>query len=128
MEEPPARRFHLILDVVKVENKKLNNQKFIKDLIKNIARIIKMRIIFGPKVIKGSIENPGLTVFSIIDFSHISIHTFTKHNEFYLDIFSCKPFDEMKVIDYVKKKFEVSSSQIFIAKPKYIKKKNVSTR
>jgi S-adenosylmethionine decarboxylase len=119
MSKKPNRRFHLILDIIDIDLQKLNRKEFIVNLITDLARLIKMNILFGPKVIKGTKENPGLTAFCIIDFSHISIHTFKRTNEFYLDIFSCKPFNKNKVIRYIKKVLKVKNNQIFIAQPKY---------
>jgi S-adenosylmethionine decarboxylase len=119
MKNKPDRRFHLILDMVNVDLKKLNDKEFLINIISDLTKLVKMKILFRPKVIKGVDENPGLTAFCIIDFSHISIHTFTKTNEFYLDIFSCKPFNKNKVIQYIKKVLNVKNNQIFIAQPKY---------
>jgi S-adenosylmethionine decarboxylase len=119
MKDKPDRLFHLILDIVNVDVEKLNDKKFLIDIISDLTSLVKMKILFGPKVINGVDENPGLTAFCIIDFSHISIHTFTRTNEFYLDIFSCKPFNKNKVIQYVKKVLDVENNQIFISQPKY---------
>jgi S-adenosylmethionine decarboxylase len=120
MKDKPDRRFHLILDIVNVDVEKLNDGEFLINIIFDLTSLVKMKILFGPKVINGVDENPGLTAFCIIDFSHISIHTFTRTNEFYLDIFSCKPFNKNKVIRYIKKVLNVKSKQIFISEPKYL--------
>jgi S-adenosylmethionine decarboxylase len=120
MKRRPKRRFHLIIDIVDVELDKLNNQNFLIELIYKLVRLVNMKILFGPKVINGVDKNPGLTAFCIIDFSHISIHTFTKTNEFYLDIFSCKPFNKNKVTQYIKKVLNVQNKQMFVSKPKYL--------
>jgi S-adenosylmethionine decarboxylase len=119
MKRKPNLRHHLIVDVVNVDFDKLNEKNFLIEIIYKIVELINMKILFGPKIIKGVEENPGLSAFCVIDFSHISIHTFTKSNEFYLDIFSCKPFNKNKVIQYIKKVLNVKNNQIFIAQPKY---------
>jgi S-adenosylmethionine decarboxylase len=106
--------------MINVDLKKLNDKEFLINIISDLTKLIKMNILFGPKVIKGTEKNPGITAFCIIDFSHISIHTFTKTKELYLDIFSCKPFNKNKVIQYVKKVLNVKSKQIFISEPKYL--------
>jgi S-adenosylmethionine decarboxylase len=121
MKQKPNLRHHLIVDIVNVDLDKLNDKNFLIEIIYKIVGLIDMKILFGPKVIKGAKENPGLSAFCIIDFSHISIHTFTKTNEFYLDIFSCKPFNKNKVIQYIKKVLNVKNNQIFIAQPRYLK-------
>jgi S-adenosylmethionine decarboxylase len=69
-------------------------EKFIKEL----ADEIDMKILHGPVVAEGIPENPGLSGFAIIDYSHISIHTFTNSNETLIDVFSCKPYDKVKAL------------------------------
>lgn len=113
-----SRRFHLIIDAFDCK-KNLNDEKFIKKTIVEIARLLKMTIIKGPIIAKGIEENPGLTAFAIIDFSHISIHTFTQTNEFCLDIFSCKEFDFSKLKKYIKSTFALSNKQIYQSVVRY---------
>lgn len=72
-----------------------------------------MKILKGPETAAGIPVNPGLSTFAIIDFSHISIHTFTNTKEFCLDIFSCKEFDSKKLENFVKQTFKLSNKQIF---------------
>jgi len=123
MKREPNRRFHLIIDVLDVDVDKLNNKNFLINLIYKLVELLNMKILFGPRIIKGVEENPGLTAFCIIDFSHISIHTFTKTGEFYLDVFSCKSFNKNKVIQFIKKALEVDKKQLFISKPEYYRSK-----
>ncbi len=107
-----ARRFHLIIDAVDCEQKFLTNKTFLTQTIKKIAQLLEMEIIKGPVVVAGTPQNPGLTAFAIIDFSHISIHTFTQTNEFCLDIFSCKKFDYELLKKFVKQTFNLKPVQI----------------
>lgn len=107
------RRFHLIVGAFDCRVSLLSNKNFLIKLVKKIAKMIDMKIIKGPEFAEGVPENPGLSVFAIIDFSHISIHTFTNSKEFSLDIFSCKPFDYEKVEKYIKKIFKINDKQIF---------------
>ena len=106
-----ANRYQLIIDA-KVQ-KELDDKEFIVELIKEIARLIDMRIIFGPAVADGVPQNPGLSAFAIIDFSHISIHTFKGNNQFCLDIFSCKKFDFNKLKEFIKKTFRIEEDNLY---------------
>jgi S-adenosylmethionine/arginine decarboxylase-like enzyme len=106
------KRFHLIIDAQNCNNKLLGSQSFIEELIRGISRLIDMRILKGPVTADGIEENPGLSCFTIIDFSHISIHTFTKTNEFCLDIFSCKSFDYKRLYEHIKDCFGLKDEDI----------------
>jgi len=119
MRKQPAKRYHLILDAVGVENKYLTDKEFLKKFLKEIVKLVNMNILYGPIAVEGVPENPGLSTFCIIDFSHISIHTFTETKEIYVDVFSCMPFDYSKIEKYLIKKFNLQPEQIFKAKPKY---------
>jgi S-adenosylmethionine/arginine decarboxylase-like enzyme len=100
---------HLIIDGV-------FKQKVDGDVVMGILRElpgkIDMNILEGPVVVEGVPENPGWTGFVIIDKSHIAIHTFDAlegekgGDKVSIDVFSCKHFDEHKVLDYFKDKFE----------------------
>ncbi|MEK7166900.1 MAG: S-adenosylmethionine decarboxylase [Patescibacteria group bacterium] len=105
-------RFHLIIDAFDCRVSLLSDKNFLIELVKKIAKMIDMKIIKGPEFAKGIQENPGLSIFAIIDFSHISIHTFTYSKELSLDIFSCKPFDYKKVENCIQNSFKIKDKQI----------------
>lgn len=109
---PNAQRFHLIIDAFDCDPTLLNDEKFLVDLIHKITKNVGMNILKGPVWAKGIPENPGLSVFAIIDYSHISIHTFTNSGEFSLDIFSCKSFDYSKAEELVRESFNLTDAQV----------------
>jgi S-adenosylmethionine/arginine decarboxylase-like enzyme len=119
MIKKPSRRFHLVLDAVDVEDKYLTDKKFLEEFLKEATRLVDMSILYGPIVVDGVPENPGLSAFCIIDYSHISIHTFTETKEFYLDIFSCASFDFFKLENFMLEKFKIKPEQVFKTIPKY---------
>lgn len=89
-----AGRYHIIIDVNNVPDPVLNDEDKLTNFLKELPAIIGMSVLKGPVVAAGIPENPGLSGFVIIDFSHISIHTFTEHKQVLVDIFSCKPYDQ----------------------------------
>ncbi len=91
-------KYHLIAEI---RGLKLNDEKSVEKIIIELASIAEMKIIYGPKIIKGNDYNPGLTGFAIIDFSHIAVHTFTNSDEVSIDLFSCKKFDFLTVREYI---------------------------
>lgn len=110
--ENNQRRFHIIIDAFGCDNAILNDPPRIEAIIRSVARLCGMTIIHGPVVLRGVPENPGVTGFAIIDFSHISIHTFTKEKEVCVDIFSCKPYDYEKVRNFVMEELGLTSENV----------------
>ena len=106
-----AKRYHIIVDVTGSSNEILNDEVGLKNFLVSLTTKIDMKVLYGPVVVSGIPENPGLSGFVIIDFSHISIHTFTKSNEALVDIFSCKPYDLEKAKEAVLGYFKVLSEQ-----------------
>lgn len=108
-----SRRFHFIIDAFGCDLDLISNKSFLKELVKQITALLDMKILKGPVIADGISENPGLSVFAIIDFSHISIHTFTNSKEFCLDIFSCKSFDYKKLEKFIKHTFKLKNKQVY---------------
>lgn len=101
-----AKRYHIICDLTNC-NQKITDEQALRQFLEDLAKMINMSIIEGPIIAKGLPENPGLSALVIVDFSHISIHTFSKYNEVLIDIFSCRQFNKQIAIDYCLKFFEV---------------------
>lgn len=106
-------RYHIVLDGwcrSKIGNR-LSVGEYLSGVIRVISEICEMRILHGPVVVSGVPENPGLTAFAIIDFSHISVHTFTNSNQVCVDIFSCKSFNEEALRDYLNDAFHLDNDK-----------------
>lgn len=101
------KRFHIIVDAWNVDPILLDDPKLIEDTARKLVGLCDMKILHGPVVIQGVPENPGITCFTIIDFSHISIHTFTATKEICVDVFSCKKYDYEKVKKFVCDTFKI---------------------
>ncbi|TAK04058.1 hypothetical protein EPO34_02785 [Patescibacteria group bacterium] len=84
-------RYHVIFDIDHADPV-IRDAGALSRFIKETVESIGMSVIAGPTVCEGIPENPGLSGFAVLDFSHISVHTFTNHDEALIDIFSCKPF------------------------------------
>src|SRR3989344_2704064 len=107
-----VERYHLIIDANDCSGSFLQDNSLLNEVIGRISELCKMKILHGPVVINGMSYNPGLTGFAIIDFSHISIHTFTDSRQVSVDIFSSKGFDCDAVVDYVVEAFKLNKSNI----------------
>ena len=96
-----TKRFHNIYDFENC-NEKIANRDEMRTLVQEITLAVDMKILEGPIVAEGVQTNPGLSALAIIDFSHISIHTFVKYREALVDVFSCKEYDRGRVLNVIK--------------------------
>lgn len=119
MKNYTSRRFHIVVDAYGCKKELLNDRKVIKKIITDLSKLVNMSILKGPIIADGIPQNPGLTAFTIIDFSHIAIHTFTKTNEFCLNVFSCKKFNFNIVKDYIKNVFKLNDEHIYVSVVRY---------
>lgn len=94
------KRYHLIFDIHNYPHKRIN-KNFLTKILEELPTFIGMQIIAGPIVANGVKENPGLSGFVIIDYSHISIHTFSRYNKILIDVFSCKLYNRELVIRFL---------------------------
>lgn len=113
------KRYHIIIDAWECDPTLISDKARVEVAIREVADLCGMTIVHGPVIIEGVPENPGLTGFAIIDFSHISIHTFTRDREICVDIFSCKPFDYEKVRNYVRESYGFSDQTVKYIEVKY---------
>jgi len=99
---------HLIIDGISESN--LENLRFIRDLLKELKEVIKMKAISKPIVIwhedKRKSES-GVTGTIFLAESNITIHTYPQKELFFLDIFSCKEFNCDNVIKILKTKLKI---------------------
>ncbi len=99
---------NLILDIVNVDYKVLVKRKNILDLLQKLVAVTKSTPVSKPFVKK--IKSPkypyeGYSIIQVIQESHIAIHTWPEYNYLAIDIFSCKKFNENKIIFLLKKIF-----------------------
>lgn len=100
---------HLTLDLSGCNQLKLIDTSLIYDFLINLASVIKMNIITLPYVVKWldpSTKIPGVSGFTMIAESHISIHTYPEKRKLYADIFSCRNFHINRTISCFLKVFE----------------------
>lgn len=108
-----TKRYHLTVDIDGCKPESLG-EGTVEKILTELPPLIGMHILYGPIVVDGIAENPGISGFVIIDYSHISIHTFTKCNDFMIDIFSCKPYERQTVIAYLAKVLNKAEEDIQI--------------
>lgn len=94
---------HLIANVQGCDIKKAKDPNYIRDFTKELVREIKMKPWGDPKVIHfGEGDLSGWTVTQLIETSNIMGHFIDSNGDLYLDVFSCKDFNEDIVVEMLK--------------------------
>ncbi len=99
---------HVAIDGYGGDSKTLANEEFVRALLDRYPEEIGMTKIAPPHVCKYEGSRPedwGISGFVLIAESHISIHTFPKRRFVWVDIFSCKGFDDKRVVADMQKYF-----------------------
>jgi len=100
---------HLTLDLCNCNLKKLTNVGLIYDFLLDLPKAIGMQTITLPYVVKWLDKDTtmaGVSGFTMIAESHISIHTFPEKKGIYADVFSCRNFHINRTIGLFIKTFE----------------------
>ena len=100
--------YHLILDCHACDVPSIQSRDNVYSFIKNLVRDIDMEPIGEPYIEYTAAEFPdkaGFTAVQIIVTSSIVAHFIDSTGDLYLDVFSCKEFDNDIVISSVKDAF-----------------------
>ena len=101
--------YHLMIDAFKCEPHALRSKSTIADFSKNLVKCIDMVAYGPPKIVMfGTGNKKGYTLVQLIETSNITAHFVEETNDIYLDIFSCKKFDENVAINCFRKYFKPS--------------------
>lgn len=101
--------YHLLLDCTAGNKELIGSKENIHDFILELVHDIDM-IAFGEPWIERfathDAEKTGISFCQMIETSNITGHFVDKDGNFYIDVFSCKPFDNQTVINLVDKYFQ----------------------
>ena len=97
---------HLMLDAYNCSTEVLDDANMVYRMLDELPDLIGMHKMTKPYIVhsKGNDgKDPGgWSGFVLIEESHISIHTFVKRGFATIDVYSCKPFDTKKALEYFK--------------------------
>lgn len=100
--------YHLILDCASCDVAKIQDKDNVYNFIKSLVKRIDMQPIGEPRIEYTAAEFPdkaGFTAVQIIVTSSIVAHFIDSTGELYLDVFSCKEFNNDDVIDEINQAF-----------------------
>lgn len=102
--------YHLAIDAPNANLEFIKDSKRISNFAKDLVKRIDMVAYGEPVVVHfGSGNKAGYTMFQLIETSNICAHFVESDGNgtgsYYLDVFSCKPFDQKTVVDCAREYF-----------------------
>lgn len=94
--------YHSIVDAGGCDHSAITDYDTIYRFAKKLVKDIDMVAFGEPQIVKfGSGDKAGYTLVQLIETSNICAHFVDENNTLYLDVFSCKPFNEAVVQNLV---------------------------
>jgi len=106
---------HITIDGFGGNPAQLADEALVRELLDRYPDEIGMTKISEPHVFAYRGEKPedwGVSGFVLIAESHIAVHTFPEHRQVWVDIFSCKGFDETPAIDRIVDAFSLATTRV----------------
>lgn len=106
---------HITIDGFGGNPSQLSSVELVRQLLDRYPDEIGMTKISVPHVFEYRGDKPedwGVSGFVIIAESHIAVHTFPEHRQVWVDIFSCKGFEETPAIDLIVDAFGIEETRI----------------
>jgi S-adenosylmethionine decarboxylase len=105
--------YHLILDCAGADHEAISSHDTIYNFTKELVQKIDMVAYGEPQIVRfGSGNKEGYTLVQLIETSNICAHFVEENDTFYLDVFSCKPYEPQDVVDTVMKYFKPTTHKI----------------
>jgi len=101
--------FHLLLDCADGDRKLIASRKNISNFVNVLVAKIDMKKYGKLWINRFALHDEsksGISFMQMIETSNITGHFIDKTGNFYIDVFSCKPYDTRVVVQLVKKYFK----------------------
>ena len=108
-EHQPIWRQHLIIDLAGCPRDRLIDADHLRSWVKDLVETIKMKAYGEPQLehfATHSYDAAGYTLLQLIETSNICAHFAENLGQVYIDIFSCKAFDNDLAVACCRKYFE----------------------
>jgi len=95
---------HLIIDAKCCDIAKATNPEYITKFTKELVVLIDMVPFGEPQMVhfgNNTLDKSGWTVIQLIETSNIMGHFLDHNGDLYLDVFSCKDYNEKSVVDFL---------------------------
>lgn len=106
--------YHLILDCKGCDLASINSKPHIAEFIKTLIKRVDMVAHGDPQIefLLPGTTNEGFSVLQMITTSNITAHFVNSTQEGYIDLFSCKQFNQTVAIETVKEYFLPGSIKV----------------
>lgn len=107
--------YHVMLDCRAGDLDRVRSGEVITEFAKDLVVQIDMKAVGEPIVEHFATHNPeaaGYSLLQLIETSNIAGHFVDKNGDFYLDVFSCKPFEIETVKEVVAKHFNPENIKV----------------
>lgn len=102
--------YHLMLDCAGCSHEAITSRDVIYNFTKQLVKDIDMVAYGEPQIVDfGSGNKAGYSLVQLIETSNICAHFVNETDTMYLDVFSCKPYDDEVVINLVREYFKATS-------------------
>ena len=106
---------HVIIDGYGGDPDQLSDENVVRVILDSYPEMMGMTKITQPKVLEYRGSKPedwGVSGYVMIAESHISMHTFPERGLVWADIFSCKDFDPVPVLEDFKRRFGLQTLDV----------------
>ena len=106
---------HVIIDGYGGDPDQLSDENVVRVILDQYPEMMGMTKITQPKVLEYRGTKPedwGVSGYVMIAESHISMHTFPERGLVWADIFSCKDFDPVPVLEDFKQRFGLQTLDV----------------
>lgn len=92
---------HMVLDAKGCQVDRARDPEYIRHFVQELVRQIEMVPFGEPQVVHfaDNTEKAGFTAIQLIETSNIMAHFLDHNGDLYLDVFSCKDFENQRVTD-----------------------------
>ena len=108
---------HLMIDLYHVDPARLTDEALLLKVLSEYPGEIGMEAA-GPPVLReiqtSNVLDNGMSGFTIIFSSHVSLHAWPPYGMVNLDVFSCNSFDVERATDFAKTLFETDDAEIHL--------------
>ena len=99
--------YHLTVDCYDADKELITSRDNIAAFVNQLVNDIDMVAYGEPQIVHFGIgDKEGFTLVQLIETSNICAHFVNETGNIYLDVFSCKDFDSLVVIDLINKFFK----------------------